>query len=81
MSKKKKHKKHSRDTHFKCYASQIWQDMESAFHVEHVRFYDARARNVACDVLAKSLYDFADYCTANMKFTFAKDIPDLGEDE
>ncbi len=81
MSKKKKQKKHSRDTHFKRYASQIWQDVESAFRVEHVRFYDVRARNVACDVLTKSLYDFADYATANLKFTFAKDIPDLSEGE
>ncbi len=77
---KKKQKKYSKDTHFKHYAAQIWQDMESAFRVENVRFYDARARNVAHDVLAKSLYDFADYCTSNMKFTFAKDIPDLSED-
>ena len=84
MSKKKRKNAWSRDTKFKGYAAQIWQDIESALRVEDIhigRYCDGKAGDVARDVLAKRLYDFADHCTRNTQLTFAKDIPDLYKDD
>ena len=82
MSKKKR--EWSRDTKFKRYAAQVWQDIESAFRVEGIRidrYHDSKPGDVARDVLAKRLYDFADHATSHTEFTFAKDIPDLSKDD
>lgn len=82
MSKKKKHKQWSRDTKFERYAAQFWRDLDAAFAIEGVRVDRYRGKTpeeVACPVLAKRLYDFAEHVTENMVFTFVKDIPDLSQ--
>lgn len=85
MSKKKQKKQQkSRETQFARYAAKMWRELEAVLAVEDIeidRWRNKKASEVAEAVLAKQLYDFADYVTSHSMFTFAKDIPDLGEDE
>lgn len=81
MSKKKNRKKHpSRDTRFARYAAHHWNQLEAAFALDGVRidhYQHEKPAEIAQAILAKQLYEFAEHVCGNMRFTFARDIPDL----